>query len=788
MLTYPLLSWSLAVLGGIVAGAVLPWGAPAWAGAALAALGLAWWGSRRRAGWRWLAVLVWAAALGAWRWQAAQPALHDPAHVAAYADAPAKATLVGVLTEMPDVRDTSAHLRVRAVRLRFGEGRSLAVHGDVLVQVKPEDALRLRYGDRVVVTGFLKTPPEGTTFAYREYLARQGIFVWLKAQRVGVLARGEGNPLMAAIYAFRTRAHALVKRLWPAPEHALLAGILLGLDKGIPAEIYDAFRKTGTAHIIAISGFNITILAGLFLSLFGRWWGKGKGALMAAAAIGLYTVLVGADAAVVRAAVMGMLGMAARQLGRRQHAYTTLAFTAALMALWQPAVLWDVGFQLSFAATWGLLRFAQPMQEAAERLLRRWMKPARARRVAAPVGEFFLFTLAAQLATLPISAYHFHQISLISFIANPAILPVQAPLMVGAGAALLLALVWPPLGQPVAALVWPLAAYTIRTVEAFARWPVTTWAVAHFGLGGVVAYYAALLGGAALWQHREALAERLPRPRRTALALPVLTVLVVIMWRAALARPDGYLHVTLLNVGNGAGVLVRSPTGRVVLLGGGSRGAALAEGLGRFLPAGAPVDWWVVGSPRQEVTQGLLTVLASYPPERVLWAGRASVSSAGRTLRAQLEDRGIALVEAQAGQTLALGQGAQIEVLATSPRGGVFLLTWQHFRLLLPLGADFDALAKVQQESDHLAPLSGLLLAEGGYAPLNPPETVAALRPRVLLLSVQPADPSGLPDLTLLQALRGFPLLRTDRCGWIDLTTDGKRMWVTTQVACAGEN
>ncbi len=784
-MVYPLLALSLAFLGGIVAGEVVPWSWRVWVAVAVVAGALFWWGTRRRVPWRWFAVWILFAALGALRWHSAQPNLRDPACVAAYADLPSDVTLVGVLAKPPDVRDTRAYLWMRAERLRFaGETQALPIHGNVLVQTRPEVALRLRYGDRVVVVGRLETPPEGTTFSYRDYLARQGIFVWLKARRMGVLAHNQGNPLLDAVYAVRNRAYMLVQRLWPAPEHALLAGILLGLDKGIPVGVYDAFRKTGTAHIIAISGFNITILAGLFLSLFGRWWGRGKGALAAAVAVGLYTVFVGADAAVVRAAIMGLLGIAALQLGRRQHAYTTLAFTAALMALWRPTVLWDVGFQLSFAATWGLLRFAQPMQETAARWLMHWLKPAQARRLAAPVGEFFLFTLAAQIATLPISAYHFHQISLVSFLANPAILPVQAPLMIGGGAAVLLALVWFPLGKPLALLVWPLAAYTIRMVEAFARWPVTTWTMANFGLGGVVAYYAVLWAALALWQRREVLLARLRRRRRRAWVLPVLTVVATLTWRAVLAKPDGYLRAVVLNVGDGEAVLVRSPTGGVVLVGGGQRGALLAEELGRFLPPGGKVDWWVVGSPRQEATQGLLSVLTAYPPRQVLWAGRASVSSAGRVLRHRLEDAGIPVVDAQAGQSLDLGAGARLEVLTVSPRGGAFLLTWQHFRLLLPMGMDFDSLAQMQQETASLAPMSALLLTESGYAPLNSPEWVASLAPQVLLLSVQAADPAGRPDLDLLQALQNYPLLRTDRCGWIALTTNGQVMWVQTQKSC----
>jgi len=581
----------------------------------------------------------------------------------------------------------------------------------------------------------------------------------------------------------RARAYAVVRRLWPDPESALLAGILLGQDKGIPRPVYDAFRATGTAHIIAISGFNITILAALFLALFGRVLGRGRGALVAALAIAAYTVLVGADAAVVRAAIMGMLGMAALQLGRRQHAYTTLAVTAALMAFQNPAVLEDVGFQLSFAATLGLLLFAAPMQEAVARTLTRWLPPEQARRWAAPLGEFFLFTLAAQVMTLPISAWHFRRVSLISFVANPLILPVQAPLMIGAGLAVLLGLVWLPLGQVVAWGVWPLAAYTIRTVVALAAAPVTTVAVMGFGAGGAALYYLLLALLVWLWRRRPAWLFRRRFPWGKAALVPLLVVAVVLVWKQVLAFPHGRLEVTFLPVGNGSAVLVHTPTDRWLLVGGGERGTLLTAGVGRLLPVRRRLDWWVVGGTRGEMASALLLALDALPPRGVWWAGAAS-SPPARRLRAMLEAAHIPVVEVQPGASLNLGDGARLHALAVGPRGGTFLLTWRRFRLLLPLGLDFDALADLRGRPEALAPTT-MLLAEGGYAPLNPPAWIDALHPRLLVLSVRAADPYGRPNLELMQALEDFPLLRTDHCGAIGLLTDGERLWVTTERQCA---
>jgi competence protein ComEC len=106
----------------------------------------------------------------------------------------------------------------------------------------------------VRVTGELVAPPEFATFSYRDYLAQQGIYSMIDRPRVVVLGRDQGSPLLAAVYAFRDRARTVIARILPEPQASLLTGILLGDDNGLPQDVQDKFRRTGTTDIIAISG------------------------------------------------------------------------------------------------------------------------------------------------------------------------------------------------------------------------------------------------------------------------------------------------------------------------------------------------------------------------------------------------------------------------------------------------------------------------------------------------------------------------------------------------------
>ncbi len=132
--------------------------------------------------------------------------------------------------------------------------------------------------------------------------------------------------------------------------------------------------------------------------------------------------------------------------------------------------------------------------------------------------------------------------------------------------------------------------------------------------------------------------------------------------------------------------------------------------------------------------------------------------------------------QAESGQSLDLGDGAVLKVLAVTSRGMVLLLEWGSFRAMLPVGLDFETM-----EALDPGQVTAVLMAENGYAPLNTREWIEGLSPQVVLLSVAAGDRDGLPDPEAMQAAGGFNLLRTDRDGWIELSTDGERMWVEVE-------
>ena len=386
----------------------------------------------------------------------------QPGDLFFYNDSNKTLSITAEVTEPPDYR-TRSTLAVLKI-INFSVDGTTYPGGEKVMSMMPANT-PLEYGDRLTLYARPETPFEDEDFSYREYLATKQIFTILSYPRIETRTPASG--FLPGLWLYRFRAHLIeiTAKIFPAPESGLITGIILGPRNNISDDLYNAFRNSGTSHIIAISGFNIAILAALISAICLRAFGHWKGAITALIAIALYAMLVGGGASVVRASIMGGLAIMAQQIGRKQAGLNTLALTAFVMLLFNPMLLWDVGFQLSFFATLGLVWFASPFQEAFKNFAARYIPEEHLQRVADWTGEYFLFTIAAQITTLPVLLYHFHQVPFALLVANPLVLPAQPPLMGFSAAAMAAGLIWLPLGRIVGLVAVPFTTYTIRIVE-----------------------------------------------------------------------------------------------------------------------------------------------------------------------------------------------------------------------------------------------------------------------------------------------------------------------------------
>ncbi len=745
-------------------------------GAALSAIAF-----RQRQPFRSIFLLQCVLFLGAARWVSGDPRI-DLEDVAFYSDTPHQLVLTGQIATDPERLDNQTRLEIQIERIWIPDLKiQKPVEGLVLVIAPPFHPYE--YGERLKITGFLETPPQDGDFSYRQYLARQGILTWIPEPEIRPLGMGKVNPLLSAIYRLRNAALDEVYRLFPFPEAPLIAGITLGIESFIPEDLSRAYSTTGTTHIIAISGFNITIMAGLAIAFFGRSFGRVRGLILAGVLVLLYTLFVGGDAPVVRAAIMGLIALLARYLGRRTHGLSSLAAAAICMTCINPRAIQDVGFQLSFFATLGLILYADPLSKLVVRIIQNARLKLDAKRWGNALSEMLLFTLAAQITTLPVIAWHFQKISIISLLANALILPLQPLLMILSGLATMLGLIWHPLGQIAAWFAWPFSSLTNRLVTLMATIPGGVLYSGQINPAWLLIYYLILLFLTVMFSTtaKQKLAERVPMlPRirlyvRRSTILLFLTLANILLWNTYSRLPDGFLHASVLDVGRGEAILIRTPSGGTVLINGGSSPLRLATELGHHLPyPDRQIDWLLIAGTQYHQIAGFREIASMADIQQALTVEQGNGRSYQRVID-QLLSAEIPLHTVQQGQRFNLGDGAWLEILTSGHNGFTLLLKYGHARLLFPIGLSPVEIPELLADP-RTADLTAVLMADGGYVAVNPANLLSHFNAKGMVISCQIGD---CPLQDNAQDDR-HQLLQTAIYGSIEMTTDGQSLWLTS--------
>jgi competence protein ComEC len=362
-----------------------------------------------------------------------------------------KGPWTAVVESIGAVRDGS---QVATLRLTDRAGTRLAATLPRYPEIEP--------GLDVVVDGAIRAPPDGP---YGDYLRRTAIVGTIQSRRLEIQG-SEAGP-RAVLERLRRAAGAALAAAIPEPEAGLAAGIVVGLRDRVDRALAADFTTVGASHIVAISGWNIAIVAASVAALAGGW-ARRRRALLTAAAIVTYVVFAGASPSVVRAAAMAGVVLLARESGRAGRAAAALGWAAVILLLVDPALVGDAGFQLSTLATAGILAWATPLNAGLRRRAPAWLPDW--------LVECLAVSLAAQAATLPIVLLVFGRLAIISPLINLVVVPIVAPAMAAAGIALIgglaslagaPALVATILGLP----GWFLLAVMVGVVQAGARLP-----------------------------------------------------------------------------------------------------------------------------------------------------------------------------------------------------------------------------------------------------------------------------------------------------------------------------
>jgi len=393
-------------------------------------------------------------------------------------------TLTGLVVSEPDLRASSQQL---TIELPVGQR----------VLVSAERYQPIAYGDVVEVTGRLVEPETfstdlGREFDYPGYLRAQGIGYQISFAQVAVIDSGQGHPVLRGLLQMKAHFMHALEQVLPEPQVGLGEGLLLGVKQALGDELETAFRKTGIIHIVVLSGYNVMLVVAFVTTILAFFFSLWTRTIVGVVAIVAFALLVGLSATVVRASIMAVLVILAPVLGREYSVLRALCFAGVVMLFLNPYLLvYDVGFQLSFMATLGLIVVAPHF----ETMLMRAPTTLK-------VKEFMIATVATQIAVSPLLLYQIGELSIVSVVVNMLVLPMVALAMLFTFIAGLVALVSSELALLVAIPAhWSLT-YIIVVAEWFATWRYAAVLVPSFSFWWVVVSYVAMAALLYWLQHR----------------------------------------------------------------------------------------------------------------------------------------------------------------------------------------------------------------------------------------------------------------------------------------------
>jgi competence protein ComEC len=669
----------------------------------------------------------------------------------------------GSLREDPSVGSFGWYAIVDLARVGWSAGAA-TVRESVWVQGDGDPPAAVR-GDRVALEGVLRTPDDP---GFAEALRHKGIVAELQANRFERLGPA-ANPFVRATQVFRAFVGRSISRLFPPKEAGLLLGLVMGDDSRLDPGLSRDFQATGLGHLLVVSGENVAMVLAPILAL-AAWLGLTRWPrfFLATGTVAFFVVLTGAEPSVMRAGVMAALMLIGVLMGRPRSTASILASAVLVLLALDPWLVWSIGFQLSVAATAGMVALATPL---ADRLRRFLPMP-----VALAAGT----TVAAQFGVTPILLFHFHEVPGVTIAANLAAFPAVSPALLLGIAASTTGLVWGAAGRLVAALALVPMRYLETIANALAKAPV-----GHVTTRGgplVLLIGGALFVGVAAWLRTGW------RPPRGAVVLTA-GALPLLVWSTALGAgtPPG-LTVRFLNVGQGDSALVTSPSGAVILIDGGPDEEQVATELAAL--GVKRLDVVVASHPHADHIIGLPDVLARIPVGLVLEPGCPDASSIHADLERAIRDEGVEEQNPRAGASYIVGD-LQMDVL--SP-----LECWtgtdsdtnnDALVLMLTRGDDSVLFATEPEEPaqqallDASVPLQADVLKVPHHgAATSLPEFFQAVHAQVAVVSVGPND-YGHPVPATLDAIAstGAAVWRTDQHGTVTVTFSGGAPVVSTE-------
>lgn len=699
-------------------------------------------------------------------------------------------TVTGVVDELPRIKGEVIVYYLSDIRIMNDKGRR--INGRIMIYQKNAmiDSNRvnscLQYGDHVRIKLLLIEPGASRnpgTFNFKNYLAQKQVFAcaYIDDNDVCIIGKNKGNILIKMGFFLRDRIVGTIKQSVKGQQGLLLNAMLIGYTSELGKEVEEAFRIAGLSHIMAVSGANIAFLVLPVLYVFKKFRiAKRKASIIAILAVSIFVLITGFEPSVERAAIMALVILSGNILFRETEIYTSIAFSALIMMIVNPMVLYNIGFQLSFAATLSLVMFYTPIRSI--KILEALPKV---------ISETLASTIAAQIGVLPISILCFNFISLVSLLTNIFVVPLTGIVTILGLAGALAGQIWLLPARLIGYINYILLSFILQIVKMSSSFEWSSVSVPSTTFFWAVLYYISV------WYFIYYCYNKKISVPYTKVAASLFIFSFIL--QAAIMLPRK-LEIVFLDVGEGDSCYIKTPSGKSILIDGGPLEGEkilfpflLDSGVNRL-------DAAIITHAHADHVNGFYYILNMFKTDMILLPDYPEAKQDFEKILQICDIKNIPVFYCRAGDNIVFDNNISMQVMWPDEEDYSFLkgsmnkntylnntslvlkLSYKQFDAIFSADAELYAEKKmIENKKDLHAEI--LKAGHHGSKTSSCEEYIKSVSPVVGIVSVGKNN-FGHPYKNTLDLLKDQCryLLRTDESGAIQLKSDGHRIWIRSVI------
>jgi len=632
-------------------------------------------------------------------------------------------------------------------------------------------------GDIVSIRGIISIPQKATNpggFDYYLFLKKKGIYALMRVDEyaVDIVSKGNLNFIEKVIYAAKEKIEVNYINSMPERDAKFVMSLILG-DKLIGHETLEQFRTAGISHIISVSGMHVAIVTGFVLYMLSLFNIRRYKIPIIIIVLIFYVVLTGANPPVIRAALMASIALIGTTYGKKHNSINSLSFAAFLILIFNPLMLWDVGFQLSFVATLAILYFYKPIQKKLSML-----NPK--------IRDLIAITFSAQIGTIPLTMYYFHYISIISFLSNIVIVPLADVAVVLGFLSAIIGLILPFLSYFINYINIPFVEAILYITNLLNSFPYASINTIIPPLYVIVLYYGILAVTFSSFDRKT---------KKIFITIALTFMITFFSYNYILPKN---LEVTFLDIGQGDSTFVRTPHGKTFLIDGGGRPlisiSSFDAGEDILLPflyykGVMKLDGVFISHTDIDHVGGILTILQQMKVNKIFVGIQKIADDNFKKLMEIAKSKNIPVVFLKRGDKIKV-DGVEIYVLHPDPlnlieenpinnNGLVFKIKYKDMEFLFTGDIEKPA-EEILKNLDIKADI--LKVPHHGSSTSSSKEFIEKINPKVCIIQVG-KNSYGLPHERVLKSLQERCIVyRTDKNGAIIVKTDGKKAYIKTVI------